>query len=192
VEAELGKIIAYTIVALIVLVGTWFNGWLKRRALRPGLTIEASSAKARQQKNILGELLDQFGSDGMRAYLCKIHNGDHFIDGSPVLKLSRVAEITRPGVSYESERFKNVFISTIEEEMELIAKDGPSFFVVSQLPPCQFKWLCEVTGVVAGARCAVKRGTETVGTVGVDFYCDTPPANLEIAVNYAKWIADTL
>lgn len=189
-EAELGRIIAYTIVALLVLAGTEFRHWLQRRAQRPGLSVEASSAKARQQKDILHQLLNATGA--MRAYLSKVHNGDHFVDGSPVLKISRIAEEARPGVSYESERFKGVFVTTVNEEMDLIAKDGPSFFIVSELPPCQFRWLCESAGVVAGCRCAVKRGTEIVGAVGMDFDCETPPPNIAIACDYAKWIAQTL
>lgn len=189
-EEELGKIAAYAIWAVLGMGAIEFRHWLSRRAKRPGMTVEAESKKSAQQKEILRELLSKTAA--IRTYLRKIHNGDHYVDGSPLLKYSTVAEVARPGTSYEGERFKNVLTSTVNEEMDLVRTEGPSFFIVSKLPPCQFRWLCERTGVMSGCRCAVWRGKELVGFIGLDFNTETPLIIPDIACGYAKWIAETL
>lgn len=186
----LGQIEFSALAVLLLWIWRKIHSLMTRPHLKPSPTIEATSAQAKQYKVALSELLKHTGA--IRAYFAKFHNGDYFEDGSSIQRVSRVAEEVRQGISYESERFRGVLISTVNEETDLIVAEGPSFFVVSDMHPCNFRWQCMQGGVRAGARCAVRKGGRIVGFVGLDFESEKQSERVELLCDYARWIEGTL
>lgn len=160
-------------------------GWFKPK-VKPTVPIQDANASTREQKDMLRQLLGELGA--MRCYLTKIHNGDHYVDGSEILRSSRVVEVARAGVTFESERFKNLLLSTLLEEQECVEEPGPGWFVTSRLAPSTFRYLNEQTATRAGARVAVKKNGEIVGFLGVDFDTEVKPERLDRIVDYARWL----
>jgi len=186
----LGVFIYSGITALLI----WGNDWIKRkRASRsqPHHPIHETTEQSAIQTEILERLRIEYNA--MRAYLSKFHNGDQYVDGSDILRKSRVAEVVRDGVSHETGRFKAVLISTIADEMKYIQDDGPGWFCVDSLHLSNFRQMMEETGVRAGARQTIFKAGKPVGFIGLDFdHCDKPE-NLESRLKeYAAWIEQTL
>jgi hypothetical protein len=186
----LGVFLYSAITALLI----WVNDWWKRKQARrsqPHHPLHETTDQNERQTEILGRLRDEYNA--MRAYLSKFHNGDQYVDGSDILRKSRVAEVVRDGVSHEVNRFRAVLISTIADEMKYIQEDGPGWFCVDQLHLSNFRQMMEECGVKAGARQAVFKAGKPVGFIGLDFDHCRKPENLEVRLKeYAAWIEKTL
>ena len=102
--------------------------------------------------------------------------------------------MTRPGSTYEAERFRAVLISTLPEEMDLVRENGPSYRLVADLPLGKFRWYCEQGGAKAIARVVVRRGMDIVGFVGADFDgdCEQPPSNIGCMTELAYSVGQIL
>ena len=124
----------------------------------------------------------------LRVYYAEFHNGDHFIDGSEIMKYTWTHEATRPGISGERDHMDNVMITRVPEEIKLIREPGPSFRTAESLPSqCYFRWILTRTGVKAVARCKVVDARDkTIGFIGVDFDVEEAPADIDIICSVAN------
>lgn len=127
-----------------------------------------------------------------RVYFAKYHNGDHYIDGSEIIKISRSHERVRPGTSYQADQFQGRLVSTIVEEVALVIEAGPSWRLVSDVPEGRFRWICEQGGVVAVARCKVVVYNRIIGYVGADFDTPLKPEAIDALCSVAHEIAGLL
>jgi hypothetical protein len=121
-----------------------------------------------------------------RVHLSKFHNGEKFVDGSEIIRFSRTHEWARPGSPYQMEIFQGMLLSSVPNEMKLVMAPGASFTVVSDLPECKFRWLCEGDATAAVARCSIFAGTHPVAFVGADFDTVEPPENMAELVKLAR------
>jgi hypothetical protein len=180
------------VTALLFWIKDRIDNWRSKRS-RPHHPLKETTEQNERQTEILSRLREEFHPSAMRAYLSKFHNGDQYVDGSDILRKSRVAEVVREGVSHEANRFKAVLISTISDEMKFMDDEGPGWFVVGKLRLSNFRQMMEETGAVAGARQKVSKAGKPVGFIGMDFDTTEPPPNLkEKLAEYAGWIEETL
>lgn len=182
----LGQLLTPLAVAIVAVMAEWIR---RKRKVTPK-PLEVQNVETNQQQRILTEMLIALGA--MRCYFERFHNGDTFDDGGSVYRKSRVVEVVRDGVSYESIRNSGVLVSTVVEEMELVSEAGPSWFLTDHLRLSNFRAKSHRAGVVAGARYAVHKNGKTVGFIGVDFNHANKPANLDVGTDYAKWLEKTL
>jgi hypothetical protein len=128
-----------------------------------------------------------------RAYLAKFHNGQSYIDGSDILKMSRTHEVVMDGVSYQTADFQDMLISRYPEQMTLILEDGPGFIKTSEIKEgSRFRGLKIAGGVRSSAYVGVRKGRELVGFVGVDFAAPERPANIDLLIEYSGRIENLL
>lgn len=127
-------------------------------------------------------------------YLTRFRNGDHFIDGAEVLRITRTNEVVGPGIASAIDRYESILVSRIDDEMDLVRGKGPCFTCVDSLGPNSLlRRMCEVDGAGCIARCAVWRQGEIVAFVGADFsHGDKPPENIDILTEYARRIEQML
>jgi hypothetical protein len=118
--------------------------------------------------------------DAARVYISKFHNGDHYVDGSEVLKKTRTHETVKHGLRYQREEYKAMPISRVPDEMKLVREPGASFVLVKDLPRGNFKWLCMEGGAEAVARCALRKNGLMIGFLGVDFDREEPPTEEQL------------
>lgn len=178
-----------TVVATLlvyVLIDLLNRTWRRSKSWRRQ-SIERLSVKDDQINMLLAEIGSRLWAD--RAYLSMYHNGDHYVEGSELMKKTRTHEWTFGGVSPTLFDFHDIAISLLTEECKLVLEPGPSYTRVADLPDCKFKRLCEAQGVYAVARCAVRSYGKTVGFLGLDFirHLD-PPTDIDLLPIYASRI----
>lgn len=183
--AAVGGVLAMACMWLMNLATARF----RRRALKH-TRIEKSQGLDIEINVRLDRAMNALGAQ--RVYLAKYHNGDHYIDGSEIIKISRSHERVRPGVSYQADQFQGRLVSTIVEEVDLVIEAGPSWKKVEDIPEGRFRWLCEQGGVAAIARCKVIVYDRIIGYVGADFGNALKPANIDALCGIAHEIAGLL
>lgn len=146
-----------------------------RKKSKPSTPIEELNRNDLYVYEQLSRLRTLLGPTCIRVYLSKFHNGDHYIDGSDILKKSRTHEVVADGIAYQAGEFTPVLTSTQLDEMQLVTEAGPGYRTVEELPDGMFKWLCLRGGVVAVSRAAIKKNGEIIGFIGADFNTTTPP-----------------
>lgn len=155
-----------TAVAIYVFVGLLHA--IFRAIRRRPMVLSNSAHRSLKITMLLTELGSRLGAD--RAYLAEYHNGDHFFSGSEIFKKSRTHEWTAAGVAQSRPRYQDVLVSLFPDEMALVDEEGPSYHPTSDLPiHSTFRHYLESEGVNAVARCAVMRGSNVIGFVGLDF-----------------------
>src|SRR6476620_3100401 len=103
----------------------------KWKASKKKYSIKLTAEKNARIQEILTEIRVKYGAD--RSYLSMFHNGDHFINGSEILKVSRTNESVGQGVSLEAHYYQDIHISLIPEEMTLVTDPNVSFIKTSEL-----------------------------------------------------------
>lgn len=162
--------------------------YLKNRKRYWHINISAEKNEKIQEK--LTELRITLNAD--RTYLSMFHNGFKYVDGSEVLKKSRTNESVAEGITFEAEKYRNLMISHMNEEMILVEK-GPIYSLASDLPDSKFKRMLVSSRIKAVARCPVKKNNDIIGFLGTDFMSlpITPP-NLDELSKYAGIIEQIL
>lgn len=196
---NVGQTIAGIITSLIGLIVSWMGIRLHMmvKRLKKGksdftLPLDVTHKKDMEITIVLDRALREFNA--MRAYLAKFHNGERFTDGSEIIKKSRTNERVRRGIAYQAERFQNMLVASVPEEMKLVLEEGPGWRIVDDLGESKFKWLMETGGVTAVARVAVRCGGGLVGFLGLDFDCapselDATKEQIARLIDYAQEIS---
>lgn len=178
--STLWPFIASAVTAVAAYFATQFIAALRKAGLAiPHDRVEETHVRDLRIQDLLTEL--RIALKAKRASLAKIHNGEKYVDGSDLLKVSRTHESVEYGTSYQAETIRNVLVSTVPEEFVLVMEDGPSFRSVSELPPGRFRYFCEMGGVFAVSRMAIRRGKDVIGYLGVDFGRETASAPEDLA-----------
>lgn len=155
----------------------------------------ASIQESRVSDFRIHELLSEirFIFRAQRAYLVKFHNGEHYVDGSEILKMSRTHEVVSPGVSYQQTDFQGILTSRCPQQIELAVREGPGYVQTDDLPDgSRFKGMKLAGGVKACASCAVVRRGNLIGFIGLDFDNEERPENIEDLCDYAGKIENLL
>jgi hypothetical protein len=195
--AALAPLLATGVAA--VFAWLWWRLKLRLERINTPPTFEQSHRTDQRITTLLAEARTITGAD--RCYVAGYHNGTRLIgpaeDGYHLLKKSRTHEVVGPGVEPsvgpEVNDYKDLYVSLIPEEYELVVEDGPSWRVVEDIDDSKFKRMLMNSGVWAVARCAIRRGGEIVGFVGADFnHRRAKPANMDALVDYAGRIEQVM
>lgn len=163
------------------LVAQWKNS---KKINRPRKPVLVSAAKNEEIQDLLIEIRLRLQAD--RAYFCLFHNGEFYTQGSEIMKYSRTNESVSPGISLEAQHYQNVLISLVTDEMKLLSDENPSFTKISELKDGKFKRMSNARNVKCICRCAVRKGQEMIGFVGLDYNnLIEKPANIDELVIYA-------
>ncbi len=167
-----------------------FNEW--KSSQKKKYSIRLTAEKNAKIQEILTEIRLKFGGD--RAYLSMFHNGDKYINGSEILKVSRTNESAAPGVSLEAHYYQDIHISLIPEEMKLVTDPEVSFIKTSDLADGKFRRMLISRGVKAVARASVRQNNDIIGFLGIDFTDDDiqKPVNIDDLANYYSGIIEQI
>lgn len=129
-----------------------------------------------QINQVLVELLVELSAD--RAYIAQFHNGTVFLGSSTDIKKSRTFERVRPGVSYVSERFQDLRLSLMDDEIQFVNSEKPTLIYINGLNDTKFRRMMEMGGVYCTVRFPLRVNNQILGFLGIDFdaceYKDTP------------------
>lgn len=105
----------YAFVAFVLYMLFVFNEWLKHRHLHMSELRSTLRVSAETRKQ-LAHLSGLMHSD--RAMLLMFHNGEHFSNGSSILKLSCVTEFHTGSLIPASDQLRGVLVSTVEDAVQ--------------------------------------------------------------------------
>lgn len=163
----LTEYIIYPIAAIVIYI---LGGKVKKyiHKYKNDHDLDATSQKNIKIYGILSEMLNEFNAT--RAYLSMFHNGDTYIDGSAIFKISRTNEACRPGVSSEYQTSINVLVSTIHEIISCIGDDNFGIINISKLThDSRLKQIMISQGATSSAICLVGTKKKPICIVGLDF-----------------------
>jgi len=178
--------------ALVGLLTYWYTkarSLLKVKNKYPNIVMSVN--KNERIQSLLVEIRTKFGSD--RSELSLIHNGTYLIDGSELLKISRVAESAGHATNLQAMNWQNIPISLLPCEMQLLKEYQPVFVTVSELSDGKFKRLLISGGVANVIVCPVKNGQNIIGIVGLE-YIDAvqKPKDMDDLFKYISIIEEIL
>ena len=157
------------------------------------------SLKLNIKKNIrIQELLSELRiiTGASRTYVSMFHNGNKYINGSPIIKFSRTHETVGPGVSHESTIYQDVLASILmnQDMFGLIDTKEPIVKEVKSLSNSQFKNMLASQGVETFITFPIISVGELVGFLGLDYLArDTHKADLDNKIKeYSISIEQTL
>lgn len=120
-----------------------------------------------QVNQVLVELLVKLDAD--RVYVAQFHNGDAFLGKMADIKKSRTFERARPGVSFAADRFQNLRLSIMEDEVEMIECETPTITYINKLKDTKYRRMMEMDGVYCTVHMSLKIGSQILGFLGIDF-----------------------
>ena len=165
----------YLILPALIGIGIGIYKFIKSWIIRQKLF---HSVTWNNEKNItINQILSEFlvTSNASRVYLSMFHNGDKYIDGSPIIKFTRISEVCAPGISHETQYYKDVPASFITEIIKELEKDAPEIIVVEGMDASSYKMKLINEGVVYTMVCPVVINKSIVGMVGLDFITNDVP-----------------
>jgi hypothetical protein len=129
-------------------------------------------------RDLLIELRVELEAD--RAYVHMFHNGNHYVNGAEMMKISRTHEVVGPGVSYEAQCWSEILTSRIQDEINIIEKGNVQYVPIDdKMERSWCKSTYENQGVQAIARFPLFANKKDLfGYVGVDFGHQKMPENL--------------
>lgn len=173
----------------LLLLGNWLkHRWeVRKDKARHAFTPDVLNREFKSSAEIdiaLAKALEDFaGAD--RAYFTRFHNGESYIDGSPIQRRTRTNERVRLGISRQAPLFRNILVLSVRQEVALVQKsltEGPQWMLVDGLEEGELKAMLESAGVRSIVRCGVKRHENLIGFFGMDLSVDRPPLNLKDAI----------
>jgi len=104
-------------------------------------------------------------TDCARAQLVQFHNSGHFLDGISMKKMSLTHESLEKGVSSEMSLKKDLLISMCIDGMNLLLKDDPQLYMVSDLEDSWCKQFMENSNVVSFSFLPIRNKGVVIGYV---------------------------
>jgi hypothetical protein len=128
-------------IALFALISGFMIGWKKKSS-----TIKKNKQKANKQTNWyihsqIHELLTElrFSTDAARAQLVQFHNGEYFMDGVSMRKMSLTHESLAKGVSADGDRLQGMLISLFTPLIGKILEDAAHLHLTKEDKDSYFK-----------------------------------------------------
>jgi hypothetical protein len=128
-------------IGLFALISGFMVGWKRK-----GCNIKKKKQKANKETNWfihsqIHELLTElrFSTDAARAQLAQFHNGEYFMDGVSMRKMSLTHESLAKGVSADSDRLQGMLISLFSPLIGKVLEDEAHLHLTKDDKDCYFK-----------------------------------------------------
>jgi hypothetical protein len=122
---------------------------------------------------IIAEIRVLTSSDRVSIYM--FHNGDHYVNGNSILRISCAYETIGAGVQGVMTTSQNILCSTVPEALDFILTckgDEVYHAETTDLPFCFYRSVLEANGVIGVAKYPLKYQGEVIGFVCLDFVKD--------------------
>jgi hypothetical protein len=167
---------------------TWqllYNKYKKRNLH----SIAMNTRKNVELLKVLSELLGKTNTS--QSYLSLFHNGDKFMDGSPIIKLSRMCEVCAPGIKSAEDKFQSIPVSTIAWRINLLLDNKAHVYNVDEVSNGRYKNMLVSEGIQVRAEILIKKNSDIIGILGLDNHSDEQ-IDIEPMEYYAILISEIL
>jgi len=169
----LSQVAAWTLFGAVMYTAWKVRGYVVNREW----TITRTVGNITQVVERLAELRSALGAD--RACVFQFHNGDYFINGSPILRMSCTHESVAPGVAGIKVHSRDIMVNHVVESLEFLQEFDrtslPSVLDITGLPECFYKSAVLSQGVETVVQYPLYKEEHVVGLVGVSFHKQTNP-----------------
>jgi hypothetical protein len=157
---ELGTALGATVVGVVV----YFLRWKKNKRERYNIEYWKTHSDIHES---LTEL--RLECDSARAQLIQFHNGEYFIDGISMKKLSMTHESLHGGVSAQYPKLREILISMFIEYIQALLSEPITIRKIGQLRPSIFKQILEADNVEAYMATTIKNKGKITGYIMVQW-----------------------
>lgn len=124
--------------------------------------------------------------DADRAYVFQFHNGNYFVNGSPILRMSCTHESVAPGVATIREHSQDIMINHVLEAVSFLSdyERGalPKILKTADLPECFYKTALASQGVGVSIHMPLYKDDRIVGMLGVSFHDEATPSKIDLRI----------
>ncbi len=145
----------------------YFVGLIKKQFLLKKKSLKVSWATHSQIHELLTEL--RVKVDAARAQVVQFHNGEYFMDGISMKKLSLTHESLSKGVSEEADKTTNILISLFTPLMEKVIKNNALVYKTIDDQNSICKRIMMANNTIAYAVLPLKYKNSTSGYIIVDW-----------------------
>lgn len=157
---ELGMVISLLGIGYIV-------GLVKKQLKIKSKALKVSWNTHSQIHELLTEL--RITADAARAQIIQFHNGEYFMDGISMKKMSLTHESLSKGVSQEADKMNNVLISLFTPLMEKVLKNDAGVHKTSEDDPGICKNIMQSNNTVAYALLPLKHKNMVSGYIIINW-----------------------
>ena len=157
---ELGMAISLVGVGYIV-------GLVKKQIKQKSRTLNVSWGAHSQIHELLTEL--RVMADAARAQIIQFHNGEYFMDGISMKKMSLTHESLSKGVSQEADKMNNVLISLFTPLMEKVLKNDSIVYKTIEDDPGMCKNIMQSNNTVSYALLPLKHRNMVSGYIIINW-----------------------
>jgi len=120
----------------------------------------------------MAALRECFSADRCRVLL--FHNGDSFINGSSILKLTCVHESVVPGVSQTVMETQGILVSTIPQAVDFLPKFSrenpkPAIIHPPEITGCYYQSILEALGTQSEVIYPLYKGADVIGLLSLHY-----------------------
>jgi hypothetical protein len=152
--------------------------WLKRH-----LVVEALRDDHRIME-LLVEIRVKTVADRVSIFL--FHNGERYINGNSILRLSGSYESLAAGISSHREYSQNILVSTVPQAVAFLCSEAPietvAFQRTAELESCFYKAVMESQGIQSVAKYPLRKGGDIIGFICADFVRSSGPTVGELRI----------
>ena len=175
---------------VFILVGSvpilLFLFWLKGRLLAwaKGVFVRSTLQGDQHVQELLVEIRVTADADRVAVYL--FHNGEHYVSGNSILRVSAAYESLGNGIAGQLESAQSMLVSTIPQATYFLTVQNLGEYVffrkVSDVETCFYKAVLSDQGVQAVAKYPIRKNGEIIGYICADFVKTDDPDQTKLAV----------
>jgi len=165
------------ILVLILIVRARISKWFKNHFVKETLENDVKI------KEILVEIRVEVNADRVSLFL--FHNGERYINGNSILRLSGAYECLANGIGSHKESSQNILVSTVPEAVSFLVNDPfekVQFDKVEELEECYYQAVLISQGVRSVAKYPIRKGNDIIGFISADFVQTEGPAKDKIKI----------
>jgi hypothetical protein len=121
-----------------------------------------------------------------RVSIFLFHNGERYVNGNSILRLSGSYESLAAGISSHREYSQNILVSTVPQAVVFLCGDDPTQVVAYQrtqeLESCFYKAVLESQGIQSVAKYPLRKGGDIIGFICADFVQSSGPTVGELRI----------
>ena len=176
------QLLGFTLLAVITIVLIWAKRVVSRLVQSHFVVEEIQNDQ--KITELLVEVRLAAKADRVCIYL--FHNGEHYISGSSILRISGAYETVAFGISMQRLSAQSILISTVPEAVSFLvnpdAQEAVAVANVEDLAPGFYRSALELQGVRATAKYPLYKSSDVVGFICADYVQQLPPSDADIDI----------
>lgn len=171
--------IGSVVIVLAMILKKRITDWLKKHFVKETVINDA------RIKELLVEIRVTLDADRVSIFM--FHNGERYVNGNSILRLSGAYESLKAGICSHRDSSQNMLVSTVSEAVSFLVNEPfekVCFQKVADIDECYYQAVLISQGVQAIAKYPLKKDSDIIGFICADFVQNQGPG--EQALEFIK------